>query len=190
MPLRIFSGRRRRLETAGNTTLSAADEGKLDSAVVAALFEQHSDELLRFLVGVLRDHQLASDALQAAFTKMVERGHETSEESRKAWLFRVAYNEALVVRRRQKTAKNVLERIAWSADLYRIDDSLLRSESVALVRAAIDELPPEQQRVVRMRIYEEKTFAVIAEELKIPLGTALGRMRAALVKLRSKLNSE
>ena len=39
-----------------------------------------------------------------------------------------------------------------------------------------------------MRIYEEKTFAVIAKELKIPLGTALGRMRAALIKLRSRLS--
>jgi RNA polymerase sigma-70 factor (ECF subfamily) len=35
-----------------------------------------------------------------------------------------------------------------------------------------------------MRIYEEKTFATIAEELGIPLGTALARMRAALEKLR------
>ena len=173
-----------------NTTLSAADEGKLDSSVVAALFEQHSDELLRFLVGVLRDHQLASDALQAAFTKMVERGHEAKEESRKAWLFRVAYNEALHVRRRQKTGKNVLQRVAWSADLYQVDDSLVRGEKIEQVRSAINELPSEQQRVVRMRIYEEKTFAVIAAELDIPLGTALGRMRAALAKLRSKLKSE
>ena len=170
--------------------MSAADEGKLDSAVVAALFEQYSDELLRFLVGVLRDHQLASDALQAAFTKMIERGHETSEESRKAWLFRVAYNQALAVRRRQKTGRNVLERVAWSTDLYQSDDFLIRSESVAQVRAAIDELPPEQRCIVRMRIYEEKTFAVIADELKIPLGTALGRMRAALAKLRSWLEPD
>lgn len=170
--------------------MSAADEGKLDSAVVAALFEQHSQELLRFLVGVLRDHQLANDALQAAFAKMVERGHETSEESRKAWLFRVAYNEALLVRRRQKTGKNVLERVAWSSDLYREDDPLVQNEDVERVRAAIDQLPPEQQRIVRMRIYEEKTFAVIAEELKIPLGTALGRMRTALGKLRNRLESE
>ena len=140
--------------------MSAADEGKLDSAVVAALFEQHSQELLRFLVGVLRDHQLANDALQAAFTKMVERGHETSEESRKAWLFRVAYNEALVVRRRQKTGKNVLERVAWSSDFYRDSDPLVQNEEVERVRAAIEELQPEQQRIVRMRIYEEKTFAV------------------------------
>jgi hypothetical protein len=41
-----------------------------------------------------------------------------------------------------------------------------------------------------MRIYEEKTFAVIAKELKIPLGTALGRMRAAMIKLRARLAEE
>jgi DNA-directed RNA polymerase specialized sigma24 family protein len=41
-----------------------------------------------------------------------------------------------------------------------------------------------------MRIYEEKTFATIAKELKIPLGTALGRMRAALIKLRAKLTDK
>ena len=40
-----------------------------------------------------------------------------------------------------------------------------------------------------MRIYEEKTFAVIAQELDIPLGTALGRMRSALAKLRKILKS-
>ena len=143
--------------------MTAADDGKLDSAFVTALFEQHSDELMRFLIGVVRDHQLASDALQAAFPKMIERGHETKEESRKAWLFRVAYNEAIVVRRRQKTGKNVLERVAWTADLYHHDDSLIRDEDIDEVRGAIEELPDEQRRIVQMRIYEEKTFAVIAE---------------------------
>ncbi len=37
-----------------------------------------------------------------------------------------------------------------------------------------------------MRVYEQKTFATISEELNIPLGTALGRMRSALAKLRSR----
>ena len=43
---------------------------------------------------------------------------------------------------------------------------------------------------MRMRIYEEKTFAVIAKELGIPLGTALGRMRTALMKLKTKLEDQ
>lgn len=172
--------------------MSAADDGKIDPAIVADLFEKHAEELRRFLIGVLRDGQLANDVVQAAFTKMVERGHETKEETRKAWLFRVAYNEALVVRRRQATGRNVLERVAWSVAQQQAgpEDPLVRDESIEQVRAAIGKLPAEQGRVVRMRIYEEKTFAVIAEELKIPLGTALGRMRTALMKLKKLLQDE
>jgi len=40
-----------------------------------------------------------------------------------------------------------------------------------------------------MRIYEEKTFAVIAEELSLPLGTVLTRMRLAMQKLHKHLES-
>src|SRR5437660_7886399 len=36
-------------------------------------------------------------------------------------------------------------------------------------------------------LFRSKTFATIAKELKIPLGTALGRMRAAMIKLRARL---
>jgi RNA polymerase sigma-70 factor (ECF subfamily) len=41
-----------------------------------------------------------------------------------------------------------------------------------------------------MRIYEEKKFAAIAEELGLPLGTVLTRMRLALKKLAASLNPE
>jgi RNA polymerase sigma-70 factor (ECF subfamily) len=42
--------------------------------------------------------------------------------------------------------------------------------------------------VVRKRIYEDKTFRVIAEEMGAPLGTVLTRMRSALAKLRKRLS--
>jgi RNA polymerase sigma factor (sigma-70 family) len=163
-----------------------ADEGKIDPAAVAALYVEHAESLRRFLLGVLRDHQLVGDVLQATFTKLVERGHQTQEESRKSWLFRVAFHEAMAVRRRQNVGQKVVERLTWSQDTASapVDEPLLRLESVESVRAALDELPSEQRTVVRMRIYEEKTFAAIAEELNIPLGTALGRMRSALQKLK------
>jgi RNA polymerase sigma-70 factor (ECF subfamily) len=157
--------------------------------VVAALYVAHGEELRRFLLGILRDSQLTADVLQATFVKMVERGHETKESSRKAWLFRVAYHEAMAYRRREGVGGKVLRRVASESDnaAAGADEPLLRLESVQSVREALQDLPPEQRQVVRMRIYEEKTFATIAKELKIPLGTALGRMRAALIKLRTKL---
>ncbi len=166
----------------------------LETEQVAALYLQHSEELRCFLVGLLRDSQLAADVLQATFVKMVQRGGETQVESRKAWLFRVAYHEAMAIRRREAVGEKIVKRIAEDrgsgengAGRSVPEDVLVRHESVERVREALEQLPPDQRQVVRMRIYEEKTFAVIAEELKIPLGTALGRMRSALIKLRTRL---
>ena len=169
--------------------LPLCDSNPLDPSVVAALYVEHGEELRRFLLGILRDAQLTSDVLQATFVKLAQRGHDTKEASRKAWLFRVAYHEAMAYRRREGVGDKVLRRMAWhtegSADAA--DEPLLRLEAVQSVREALKGLPPEQRQIVRMRIYEEKTFATIAKELKIPLGTALGRMRAATIKLRATL---
>ena len=172
--------------------MSLPQEGKLNPAIIAALYLEHGDELRRFLLGLLRDAQLAADVLQATFAKAIERGHETREESRKAWLFRVAYHEAMAVRRREGVGDRVFRRVAWQTNgsAAAADEPVIRFESVAAVKDALEELPADQRQIVRMRIYEEKTFAVIAEELQIPLGTALGRMRAALIKLRAKLDQD
>ncbi len=98
-------------------------------------------------MGVLRDSQLASDVLQTAFTRLVELGHRTREESRKSWLFRVAYHEALAVRRRQARGQHHLRRAAWSENRASpsADELTLRGEQVESVRQALNELPPTQQ---------------------------------------------
>jgi RNA polymerase sigma-70 factor (ECF subfamily) len=87
--------------------------------------------------------------------------------------------------------ERILRQVAWQHNgaSGAADEPLVRWEAVQAVRKALEQLPPAQREVVRMRIYEGKTFASIAEELKIPLGTALGRMRSALEKLRSILRS-
>lgn len=174
---------------APENTVSEAEQ-PLDPSVVAALYFEHAEELRRFLLGLLRDPQLAADVLQATFVKMAERGHQSKEETRKAWLFRVAYHEAMAVRRREGVGEKVLRRVAWHTRRAApaADEPLIRLESVESVRRALGELPAEQRKVVQMRIYEDKSFATIANELKIPLGTALGRMRAALIKLKARLS--
>lgn len=163
------------------------DEDKLDPAVVAALYVDCAEQLRRFLLGMLRDPALANDVLQATFAKAVQVGHTTCAESRKAWLFQVAYHEAVAVRRRQAAASRAQRQLVWSQRAMEdaAEEPLIRFETVEAVRAALARLPAKQRQVVRMRIYEEKTFATIAEELGIPLGTALARMRAALEKLRT-----
>ena len=176
---------------AGYHALTAPDQIPTDylssnQELVARLYIQHAEELRHFLLGVQRDADLTSEVLQATFVKALETVHTSQEETRKAWLFRVAYNQALENRRRHKRQSHLMQKAAWNKPPAENDtptDELTRWETVAQVREALNALPEDQRIVVQKRIYEEKTFAVIARELGVPLGTVLTRMRAALKKL-------
>jgi len=167
-------------------------QDRIDPAVVATLYIEYGEELKAFLIGLLRNGDLAGEALQATFTKAVEVGHTARQETIKGWLFRVAYNEAMAIRRRQKIHWKSIQKLAWSqsGSTEAPEENVTRWETVSRVRTALDTLPANQQRVVRMRIYEEKTFAVIAEELDLPLGTVLTRMRLALQKLEKQFDQK
>jgi RNA polymerase sigma-70 factor (ECF subfamily) len=58
------------------------------------------------------------------------------------------------------------------------------------VRQALGQLSEAQQLVLRLRIYEEMTFAEIAAQTGKPLGTVLTHMRRGLEKLRQKLKRQ
>jgi len=165
---------------------------RIDPAAVAALHAAHATELRAFLWGVLKDNELAQETVQVAFGKLIEAGPAGPGESLKGWLFRVAYHEALMLRRRQKVEHRSLALLAKNGrpDPDPPERRQERKDQVERVRRAIAGLSREQRIVVQMRIYEEKTFTVIANELEIPLGTALTRMRAALSVLRRNLESD
>jgi RNA polymerase sigma-70 factor, ECF subfamily len=165
-------------------------EPKLPSDAVRRLYDEHGGELRRFLLGVLRDPQAVADAMQAALVKAIEQGHTARDDSRKAWLFRVAYNEALAIRRREATTERILATAVWhvaTEERETAADSATRREQTAAVRAAVAGLSADLQAVVRLRIHENLTFAEISARLEIPLGTALTRMRSALAKLKAAL---
>lgn len=163
-----------------------------------------------FLIGVFRDQHQAAEVVQIVFRKALEylAQLETNEklpkskesvagllskwQSPRGWLFRVAWNEAMLVRRVKTRHQNLLQKAVWNRDLNQPEPSapnsgLVQDETVEAVRKAINDLPEEQRTVVRSRIYEDKTFAVIAEELGVPLGTVLTRMRLAMQKLERSL---
>lgn len=157
-----------------------------ESSPVAALYGEVAGELRRFVLGVVRDPELADDVMQATFVKAVEHGGEARAGTAKGWLFRVAFHEALASRRRRKSRDRGHRRLAGfrPRDGAAPDEALIRGETVEAVRKALGELSEDQLRVVRARVFEDKTFAEIAEEAGLPLGTVLTRMRRALEKMR------
>jgi RNA polymerase sigma-70 factor, ECF subfamily len=169
-----------------------AEAKRLAPEEIAALYSLHGEELRQFLRALLRDDSLAADALQTTYARLLERGHESSEGRRRSWLFQVAYREAMLLRRKAKTRQNAQDRLVQNANAKPVDDRpetrIDRQEQLARLRRAIDGLPETQRQVLELKIYEERTFREIAEQLGIPLGTALARLRAATLRLRRDLD--
>lgn len=179
---------------------SQPDQFLLDPKRIKALYDQFSEGLQRFLLGVLKEPAAAEDALQNTFLRLAERGHQVqNQDSIKSWLYQVAFNEAMLVRRKQATGQRHQEKVAWhyqtrlpadQADSSnQVVQDLLRREQIEQIRQALEKLSPAQRIVVEKRIYEGKKFREIAEDLKIPLATVLARMQTSLKKLKPVLTN-
>ena len=168
----------------------------IENEKVKEVYQEHAAALERFLIGVLKDETAAADALQSTFMKLIEKGHLVQQEGAfKSWLFRVAFNEAMLIRRRESINRRHAESIAWRQQLHlgendnfsQLGQSVeraIRQEDIELVRKALDELSDVQRQVVEKRIYEGMKFREIADELGVPLGTVLARMQSSLKKLK------
>ena len=150
-------------------------------------YSQQVEWLRVFVFGLLRNSELVDDVLQSVFRKALEHGAGVDPLSVRAWLTRVAHNEAMLLKRKRGIDSRALQKIGeWQRESGSPDPTLeiIQQETAARVQDAVRRLPPEQRLVVEKRIHGEQTFAEIASELQVPLGTVLTRMRLALGKLK------
>ena len=106
------------------------------------------------------------------------------------WILRIAHNLAIDHFRRNKKMPMVRSRDDY--DVFskidtgetHIEDKLVQDQIHSDVRDLIDYLSPEQQAVVRMRIYQNLSFQEIADTTDVSINTALGRMRYAIINLK------
>ena len=181
----------------------AGDENRLldrdavqdaDRERVSQWHSQQVQWLRVFVFGILHNNDLVGDVLQTVFRKALEQGRGVDPQSVRAWLTRVAHNEALLLKRKQGVDSRAMTKLG--AGLAESDsaslpiDDIIRRETADRVQAALQKLPPDQRFVVERRIHGDQTFAEIAAELGVPLGTVLTRMRLALGKLKLALGDE
>ena len=157
-----------------------------DAQALEALLARYETILFQFLVGMLRDHHQAEDALQETFIRALERLDGVDPAHLRGWLFTVAYHQAMLVRRRQKSrpASPLADSVEVEARAPGpLHQAALQDQAVRLHRL-LDQLPSTQREVIRQRVYEGKRFREIADALNCPLNTALARMHEGLKRLR------
>lgn len=177
----------------GKQKLVEREASRLNDDRVVEMFERYQRDLYHFLLGILRDDSAANDAVQTTLSKLIDQGGGVAPDSLRSWLFRVAFSVAMENRRRHSLETRHQEQVAIWKSAHRKEEmanEVIREEQAEIVRRALSQLPPEQEQVVRLRIYENLKFIEIAEQLQIPLGTVLTRMRSGLSKLKISLGTE
>ena len=153
------------------------------------LYDEHAQALFAFLLNFTRHEADTRDLLQEVFIKLANRPellHGVRDE--RAFLLRLAHNQAIDLIRRRGTRERQYEQLAGEtiavfAPAAEPDEIAFR----AALSAALGELPADQRAAVHLKLWEGLTFEQIADLLGIPLNTAASRYRYGLDKLRQRL---
>lgn len=173
--------------------LASYREGEVDA--MRQLIIRHQDDLLRFLIRLCGDRQMAEDVFQEAFLQ-VHISADTFDTSRrfKPWLFTIAANKARdMLRKRSRRQEVDLAAPIGSSDgggttlidLLEIDlpspaQGITDRERDDLVQRAIDLMPHPLKEILLLAYFNRLSYAQIAEELDIPLGTVKSRLHSAV----------
>ncbi|HET6818980.1 MAG TPA: sigma-70 family RNA polymerase sigma factor [Candidatus Limnocylindria bacterium] len=164
-----------------------------DREALGLLYDRYASVAMAVAVRVVADRQLAEDLVHDAYVaawQKIDR-FDPSRGSLRSWLLTIVRNRAIDRLRGTRPSMEVGE-----AD----EQSLLRTgpnptweaaaarRSAVELRQALESLPDEQRQAVELAYFGGRTYREIAQLTGVPQGTANGRLRLALAKLRDSLS--
>jgi RNA polymerase sigma-70 factor (ECF subfamily) len=158
-----------------------------------ALYERHAARLLGVLVKMLGDRDRAEEVLQETFVQAWRTAARFDPERSRVgvWLLLMARSRALDRLRLESRRPPVVSEAASSEGE---PDASAAAETASVdmrldVGRALQGLSGAEREVLAMAYWQGLTQVEIAQRLGIPLGTAKGRVRAALSHLRRILGA-
>ena len=161
-----------------------------DRAAIAGLFDHFGPRVKNFMMRKGASAELAEDLVQdtmiAVWSKASLYAPERGAVS--TWVFTIARNLRIDRLRRESSAHFTdLEGFDAPADDVAGDDAVNRLQEDAHVARALAQIPAEQRELLILSYVEDVPQSMIAERLKLPLGTVKSRMRLAYRRLRTLL---
>jgi len=158
------------------------------------LLLRYKSKVYTYVYLIVRNRELTEDIFQDTFIKAIatiQQGRYTESGKFLAWINRIAHNLIIDHFRRVKN-ENTFSADAVDYDIVNnpklaeksVDITISNEQVLADVVRLIEFLPETQQKVIRMRFFEDLSFKEIAENTDVSINTALGRMRYALLNMR------
>jgi RNA polymerase sigma-70 factor (ECF subfamily) len=199
---RLWSVSENEMSTA---TLTLAEQSRAENALIAQGLRRHDPELidqliiqyqhrlLRYLLFLTGNRDLAEDLFQETWMRVLTRGTQYNGAARfDTWLFTIARN-LMIDMRRKRTMASLEEMCEVDGedrayeipsdeptpfDLYQIRENGQR------VTAALLTLDPLHREVLVLRFHEELSLEEIAQVTRAPLSTVKSRLYRGLAALK------
>jgi len=166
---------------------------KGDVAAMDCLVGRYRQAFFSWFLGMTGSRADAEDLFQDLWVRVIRNADRFENVSFRAWMWQIARNLLIDFRRKKKPSVSLdaveddedqplLEQLV-SPDRSPAED-LEQADLARLAMRAVGQLPAVQREIFLMRVQGDLSFSEIAETLKIPLNTALGRMHDATTKLR------
>lgn len=174
----------------GDETGLILDAQAGDREAFASLVERYWDRLYRWLFHLTRDGHNAEDLAQETFLKAFAALESFRAGSNfRAWLFRIAHNNFVNLRRAAKHNRQPMPR-DWAGDDAGPEDEALSREALKTLADAVSKLPVEFRAALMLRAEADLSFKEIAEILGTTEETARWRVFKARQKLMTVLEPE
>jgi RNA polymerase sigma-70 factor (ECF subfamily) len=163
-----------------------------DRAAFDALVARHRRAVHNFVYHMVGDREAAEEVTVDVFLQVYSSLSSFKGNARfSTWLHRIAINVCLQHLRRPRLRWQAAE-VPLEEHVLVSEDALepvLRGETIALVVAAMQQLPQTQRAAVIAYYLQDRDLSEIAEILKVPVGTAKTRVFHGTKALREKLRA-
>ena len=155
----------------------------------------HLDAAFNFARWLTRNDTDAEDVVQDACVRAIRYFSSLRDDDARAWLFTIVRNAWYSrVSRKANVAEGTRlndgqdERPDNALDP---EERLLQQHTIALVRAALEQLPVDFREAIVLREIEGLSYREIAEVAGVPIGTVMSRLARARERLQTilKLNA-
>jgi RNA polymerase sigma factor (sigma-70 family) len=163
-----------------------------DSKAFEAFVVRYQDVVYRLALRQLSTRDAAEDVVQEVFLRAFKKLRRWSFRRGKpfTWLYRTTRNVCSEFRRRAR--RYPLVRGGFGSDRLKAtpapaDDE--HEETVRRIQCLVSNLPPRQEEVVVLHVFEQLRLQDVAAVLGIPVGTVKSNYHKALVNLRTWLSA-
>ena len=166
-----------------------------DPDLLDRLIEQYQHRLLRYLLYLVGNRELAEDLFQETWIRVLERGHQyDGQREFSTWLYTVARNLTIdYLRKKSPLSLDGLLEDEERAALEPVDTRPLawelveQREQAERISAALIGIPTEYRETVILRFQEGMALEEIAAVTAARLGTVKSRLYRGLNMLMSRL---